>query len=158
MKRLSQATMALLLTGLVLVMISGAALAQNGAQTWQEAYPLESYGPNQIVLEKYSEAVASVQNRDMVHPVEYYGAYQIAQAEMNIAWDSAQNRNKIHPDEYDRAIPLAMAQYNPALMGEQGWDSTHTAEYFSVLLSSPDTAVALESVDLSSDTATCNQC
>lgn len=57
MVRISRGTIAIMLAGLMLVILPGAALAQNGVQTWSEAYPVESYGPNRTVLEKYGDVM-----------------------------------------------------------------------------------------------------
>lgn len=102
--------------------------------------------------------VVNAQNWDKTNPVEYYGAYQIALDQHNEMQLRAQNWDKTNPVEYYSALPMAMAQYNLAVMGEQGWDSTHTEEYYSVPPSTINTLVATDSDELSSDTATCDQC
>ncbi len=121
--------MAFLVAALIFVMLSGTVLAQNGVQTWQEAYPVESYGPNRIVLEKYTLAVANVQLGQEAEPAENNGA-----------------------------TLMAMAQYNPKLMGEQGWDSTHTIEYYSLPPSLMYEQYAIQSSAQSDEDVPCGQC
>ncbi len=169
MNSLSKGTMALLLVGLTLAMLSGAALAQTGVQNWDKTNPVEYYGANQIAMEQQNIVQGHSPNvtYDNQIPQELVGMQELAAYE-SIVRGGPSVPNTVDFETamwaYDNGIPQELfglqqvVAYESKLHGQsaelsgtlaQGgvlnWDKTNPVEYYGAY------QIAMEQLNVAQD-------